>query len=173
MWVAALVGGIFAAALVPTITVYGPELFPTSLRGRANGLVSMTAMGGSVVGLVAAGRLHESLGSFGSALGVLAVAPLLMAAIVLALFPETARRELEDLNPEDRDRPGTAEVTPVTAGHPPHDRPAAARRDRPPPGDGHGDTPDAADGGRPATNDTGGSGDDRPDADGAETVASG
>ena len=102
MWVFALVGGIFAAALVPTITVFGPELFPTSLRGRANGIVSMTAMAGSVVGLVAAGRLEESLGSFGSALAVLAAAPLAMAAVVLLLFPETARRELEDLNPEDR-----------------------------------------------------------------------
>ena len=102
MWIFALVGGIFAAALVPTITVFGPELFPTSLRGRANGIVSMTAMAGSVVGLVAAGRLEESLGSFGSALAVLAAAPLAMAAVVLLLFPETARRELEDLNPEDR-----------------------------------------------------------------------
>jgi MFS family permease len=108
MWVAALVGAVFAAALVPTITVYGPELFPTSLRGRANGIVSMTAMAGSVVGLIAAGRLHDAVGSFGGALGVLAAAPLAMAAIVLAFFPETARRELEDLNPEDRrgDLPG-------------------------------------------------------------------
>lgn len=102
MWASALVGGIFAAALVPTITVYGPELFPTSLRGRANGIVSMTAMGGSVLGLVAAGRLHDAVGSFGGALAVLAVAPLVMAAVVLAFFPETARRELEDLNPVDR-----------------------------------------------------------------------
>lgn len=110
MWTSALVGGIFAAALVPTITVYGPELFPTSLRGRANGIVSLTAMGGSVLGLVAAGRLHDSVGSFGSALALLAVAPLLMAAVVVAFFPETARRELEDLNPEDR--PADADVGP-------------------------------------------------------------
>jgi MFS family permease len=161
MWVSALVGGIFAAALVPTITVYGPELFPTSLRGRANGLVSMTAMGGSVVGLVAAGRLHESLGSFGSALGVLAVAPLVMAAIVLALFPETARRELEDLNPEDRDRPAPDPGAAAPAGHPPHDRPADAGRNERASGTGHGD------------GEGDGHGDDRPDADGAETVASG
>ncbi|HET6950802.1 MAG TPA: MFS transporter [Acidimicrobiales bacterium] len=102
MWVSATLGAIFAAALVPTITVYGPELFPTSLRGRANGIVSMTAMGGSVVGLVAAGRLEMALGSFGRTLGVLAAAPLVMAALVVLWFPETARRELEDLNPEDR-----------------------------------------------------------------------
>ncbi|HEX6421027.1 MAG TPA: MFS transporter [Acidimicrobiales bacterium] len=103
MWLAALVGGIFAAALVPTITVYGPELFPTSLRGRANGIASTTAMAGSVVGLLSAGRLEEAAGSFARALAVLAVAPLAMAAVVLTLFPETARRELEDLNPEDRE----------------------------------------------------------------------
>jgi hypothetical protein len=93
------------------------------------------------------------LGSFGGALGVLAVAPLVMAAIVLALFPETARRELEDLNPEDRDRPGPPPDATVAAGHLPHDRPAAAERDERSSGDRHGD--------------------DRPDADGVETVASG
>jgi MFS family permease len=102
MWVSATVSGIFAAALVPTIGVYGPELFPTSLRGRANGIISTIAMGGSVVGLAAAGHLEEGLGSFVRALGVLAVAPLAMAAIIVAWFPETARRELEELNPEDR-----------------------------------------------------------------------
>ena len=101
MWVSAAVSGIFAAALVPTIGVYGPELFPTSLRGRANGIISTIAMGGSVVGLAAAGHLEEGLGSFVRALGVLAVAPLAMAAIIVAWYPETARRELEELNPED------------------------------------------------------------------------
>jgi MFS family permease len=112
MWACALAGGIFAAALVPTITVYGPELFPTSLRGRANGLISTAAMGGSVVGLGAFGRLETATGAFGRALAVLAVAPLAMAVVVLAFFPETARRELEDLNPEDRSgAPGTTVET--------------------------------------------------------------
>ncbi len=101
MWITALLGGIVAAAMVPAITVFGPELFPTSLRGRANGIVSMAAMGGSVVGLVAAGRLEESLGSFGRTMSLLAIAPVIMAVLVLAFFPETARRELEDINPED------------------------------------------------------------------------
>ena len=111
MWLTALVGGIFAAALVPTITVYGPELFPTSLRGRANGIASTTAMAGSVGGLLSVGRPEEATGSFGRALAVLAAAPLAMAAVVLVLFPETARRELEDLNPEDG--AGAAPVPPA------------------------------------------------------------
>ena len=34
-------------------------------------------------------------------MSLLAIAPALMAVLVLAFFPETARRELEDINPED------------------------------------------------------------------------
>jgi MFS family permease len=102
MWLTATVGAIFAAALVPALSVYGPELFPTSLRGRANGIINTVATIGSVIGLVLAGFLIDELGSFGLALGLLAIGPLIMAVVVLAFFPETARRELEDLNPEDR-----------------------------------------------------------------------
>jgi MFS family permease len=102
MWLTATVGAIFAAALVPALSVYGPELFPTSLRGRANGIVNTVATVGSVIGLVLAGYLINRLDSFGLALGLLAIGPLIMAAVVLAFFPETAWRELEDLNPEDR-----------------------------------------------------------------------
>ena len=118
MWIAALVGGIVAAAMVPALTVYGPELFPTSLRGRANGIVSMAAMGGSVIGLVAAGRLEEGLGSFGRAMSLLAVAPALMAVLILAFFPETARRELEDINPEDKIGPPAAPSSAGSRAHP-------------------------------------------------------
>ena len=102
MWLTATVGSIFAAALVPALSVYGPELFPTSLRGRANGIINTVATVGSVIGLVLAGYLIDRLDSFGLALGLLAIGPLVMAVVVLAYFPETAWRELEDLNPEDR-----------------------------------------------------------------------
>lgn len=103
MWAIATVGAVIFAAHVPAITVYGAELFPTSLRGRANGIITMSAMTGSVVGLLAAGRMADHLGSFAPTMAILAVAPLAMAVLVMTRYPETAHRELEDLNPEDLD----------------------------------------------------------------------
>jgi hypothetical protein len=38
----------------------------------------------------------------GSALLFLAPAPLVVSVLVLLAYPETAHRELEDINPEDR-----------------------------------------------------------------------
>jgi MFS family permease len=102
MWVAATLGGIVVAPLDPIVRVYGPELFPTSLRARAAGLAGMIAMAGSIVGLLSAGVLRDALGSFGRTMGLLALAPLLVAVLVALRFPETAKRELEDINPEDQ-----------------------------------------------------------------------
>jgi hypothetical protein len=62
----------------------------------------MTAMAGSVVGLAAAGRMADAFGSFGPTMAILAVGPLLMALLIATMFPETAHRELEDINPEDQ-----------------------------------------------------------------------
>jgi MFS family permease len=128
MWAAATLGAIFAATMVPALSVYGPELFPTSLRGRANGVINTVATVGSVIGLVLAGFLADELGSFAWALGLLAVGPLAMAAVVLAWFPETAWRELEDLNPEDRTADGAPPPVPPEGGG--SDRGGLAARDR-------------------------------------------
>ena len=127
MWLAACLGTIVFAAHVPSITVYGPELFPTSLRGRANGIIAVTAMGGSVVGLLAAGVLADAFGSFGPAMCILAVGPLLMALLIFKRFPETAQRELEELNPQDLApdlAPGAGEAAPSPTPDPSDPRPA-------------------------------------------------
>lgn len=102
LWALGIVAGIFSAATVPALAVYGPELFPTGVRGRANGVISVVSRAGAVTGLLAAGLLSERLGGLGPALAVLATGPLLLGALVLTLYPETAALELEDLNPEDR-----------------------------------------------------------------------
>ncbi len=104
-WVWAMAAMTVSNASIPALAVYGPELFPTSLRGRANGIVAVCALSGSAMGLVAAGVLSDAFASIGPAMACLAVGPVLVAVLVLTRYPETARLELEDLNPEDRRPP--------------------------------------------------------------------
>ena len=112
LWITAIFGGMVAAVTVPALAVYGPELFPTALRGKANGVISLAGVAGGAVGLVLGGRFQEHFGRFGPGLALLGIGPLVVAVLVLTFYPETAHKELEDLNPEDL--PATA-VTPPLA----------------------------------------------------------
>ncbi|MGH9245681.1 MAG: MFS transporter [Acidimicrobiales bacterium] len=103
MWLASVTGSIVAGLVVPALGVYRPELFPTSLRGRAAGIIELIALAGSGTGLIVVGRLADRWGDFGGAFGLMAAAPLVVAALVLALYPETAHHTLEELNPEDQE----------------------------------------------------------------------
>lgn len=105
MWVVATAGTVISAAAIPALGVYGPELFPTGLRGRANGLVAVSSLVGSAGGLILCGVLADHFGRIGPAMSILAAGPLLLAVLVLVAYPETAGRELEDINPEDRPPP--------------------------------------------------------------------
>lgn len=114
MWGLSVLGAVVGAATVPALGVYGPELFPTSLRGRANGIIAILGVTGSVIGLLVAGVLSDRWNGLGPALAVLSVGPALMALLVFAAYPETAHRELEDLNPEDRLRDDDLVLSAVT-----------------------------------------------------------
>ncbi|MDP1820113.1 MAG: MFS transporter [Acidimicrobiales bacterium] len=105
MWAWSIAASVIGGAAIPALGVYGPELFPTSLRGRANGVVAVLGVVGTVTGLVAAGYLSDRWDGLGPALTLLAVGPLIMGVLVLVAYPETAHRELEELNPEDRPPP--------------------------------------------------------------------
>ena len=102
MWVASTIAAVVGGAAVPALGVYGAELFPTGNRGKASGLISMLALVGSSIGLLGAGWALDQAIGYGDGDGVLAVGPLVVAALVVVLYPETAHHELEDLNPEDR-----------------------------------------------------------------------
>ena len=103
LWSFSLAGTVLGGLAVPALAVYGPELFSTTSRGRANGLIVTIGVAGSATGLFAAGWLSDVFGGrLGPAIALLAVGPLAVAALVLIKFPETAGRQLEDLNPEDR-----------------------------------------------------------------------
>lgn len=107
LWALSLGGTVIGAAAVPALGVYGPELFPTSLRGKANGILQTAAVAGSSLGLLVVGWLTDRWGRLGPAMAVVVVGPLLVGVLLLVAYPETAHRELEELNPED----GSAQST--------------------------------------------------------------
>jgi MFS family permease len=117
MWLLYLCGTMLAGLTVPALRVYGPELFPTGLRAGTGGLLAIAGVAGAAGGVLAAGYLSDGLGGLGRAIALLGIGPLLVALLVLTRFPETAHRELEDLNPEDR-APTSPPSRPGTSQHP-------------------------------------------------------
>jgi MFS family permease len=110
MWLWSIVGSIVTGLVVPALGVYRPELFPTSLRGRAAGVLEFIALAGSSTGLLLVGGLADRWDDFAGPLAVVAVAPLVVVVLVLTVYPETAHRSLEDINPEDRTPPPPSEA---------------------------------------------------------------
>ena len=86
---------------MPALGVYSAELFPTSLRGRANAAITVLALVGSRHRSDRGGCDGGPVGSLRPGMALLAVGPLIVCMLVLSLYPETAHRELEDINPED------------------------------------------------------------------------
>ena len=105
IWVWSILGAFIGAATVPALGVYGPELFPTAVRGKANAVISIVGVVGSATGLIFAGRLSERFDAFGPALALLAIGPAVLTVLILTAYPETARKELETINPEDQADP--------------------------------------------------------------------
>jgi MFS family permease len=102
LWLWTVLASVVGSAAVPALGVYGPELFPTSLRGRIGGLLAITSLVGSAAGILIGGAVADTPGGLADVLLPLSLGPLAVAALVLIAYPETAKRELEDLNPEDR-----------------------------------------------------------------------
>jgi MFS family permease len=96
------VASLLGYAVVPALAVFGGELFPTALRGRAGGILTILAATGSLIGLAGTGLLSGAIGTIGPALAVMAVGPVALVVLIVRAYPETARRRLEDLNPTDR-----------------------------------------------------------------------
>ncbi|WP_334145122.1 MFS transporter, partial [Rhabdothermincola sp.] len=101
IWLWSVLAAVLGAMAIPALAVYGPELFATDARGRANGIINLFSVIGSAAGLYLAGVLSDRLGTLSDAMLVLAIAPVVVVALVLFLYPETASMELEELNPED------------------------------------------------------------------------
>jgi MFS family permease len=101
MWASAFLGGLLGGVAYPAFAVYRTEMFPTGRRGQAGGLLATAALLGGSVGLLLAGWLLDQGWSYGQVMALLATGQVVAATIVLARYPETAHRALEDINPED------------------------------------------------------------------------
>ncbi len=102
MWLAAFGGGFIGGIAYPAIAVYRAELFPTGNRGRAAGLLTAAALLGGIAGIQLVGRLLDRGHSYTTVIGLVSLGQVVVILMVLTRFPETAHRELEELNPEDR-----------------------------------------------------------------------
>ena len=78
----------------------GNELFPTSHRSTAPGARVIIATLGGVGGLITESFLFGVYGSHWTAISILALGAFIAPLIVLASFPETSGRELEEISPE-------------------------------------------------------------------------
>jgi MFS family permease len=85
---------------VTVTSAYSAELFPTSFRSAASGALYVARCGGGAIGLLAEGLLYGELGSHWGAIRLLTLFWLVAAVLMYLLFPETARRELEEIAPE-------------------------------------------------------------------------
>ena len=101
MWLSVFAAGILTGVTIPALAVYRTELFPTGNRSRAAALLTTSALLGGIGGLLLMGALLDRDWSHGRVMGMLALAQVVVVVIVLRWYPETAHRELEDLNPID------------------------------------------------------------------------
>ncbi len=101
MWLASLSGGICLGLAYPAMAVYRGEMFPTLHRSFASGVIMTSSLIGGSVGLVGAGYFLNRDISYGTVMSWLAIGPVIAGILVYTTFPESAHRELEDLNPQD------------------------------------------------------------------------
>ncbi len=100
MWIGAFGAGLLGGAAYPAISVYRTEMFPTGNRGRAAGIITAAALLGGSIGILAAGQLLDAGWSYFKVMGLMAAGQIAAVAIIIATFPETAHKELDELNPE-------------------------------------------------------------------------
>jgi MFS family permease len=80
-----------------TLSAFGTEMFPTEQRTTASGLRAGARELGGVAGLALVSLLFGSFGSNWIAVSALALATLGIPLVVWTVFPETARKSLEDI----------------------------------------------------------------------------
>lgn len=97
MWITAIAGGIAFGMSYPAMAVYRGELFPTSVRSLAGGIIMTSALVGGSFGLIGGGLFLDNNISYGSVMMWLVLGPVLASLIVWFRYPETAHLSLEEI----------------------------------------------------------------------------
>jgi MFS family permease len=100
LWVALL---FVEFGVAVALVAFAAELFPTAQRSTAAGARSFVATAGAIAGLAVVSALFEVFGNNWDGIKLLAGLCVVVPVIVLTFFPETARRVLEDIAPEEPD----------------------------------------------------------------------
>ena len=98
MWTVAIVGGLAFGISYPAMAVYRGELFPTQVRSVAGGIIMTSALIGGSLGLIGGGWVLDSGVDYGTVMLWLVLGPALASLIVWFRYPETAHKELEEIN---------------------------------------------------------------------------
>lgn len=98
LWLTYVVGAIAGTAASPAIGIYGPELFPEAVRGRANAYATAAGRISSALGVLFVGWAATRMGGYGSPIAILGIAPLLLGVLIYFAFPETKGKPLEEIS---------------------------------------------------------------------------
>lgn len=100
MWSVAILGAIALGLSYPAMAVYRGELFPTSVRGLAGGIIMTSSLLGGIIGLISAGWIVDAGASYGQVMMTFALAPVAASLLVWFRYPETAHMDLEEITGE-------------------------------------------------------------------------
>ena len=88
---------------MPGLGILAAELFPTAIRSTANGFTSFATRVFGFIGLLVVSLTADRYfgGDEGKVVSTLSISLVLAVIVLWVATPETARKELEELNPED------------------------------------------------------------------------
>ncbi len=103
IWVWAMFGSLLGAAALPGLGILAAELFPTAIRSTANGFTSLATRVFGSIGLLIVSFSSDRYfgGNQGTVISTLSFSLVLAVIVLWVATPETSRKELEELNPDD------------------------------------------------------------------------
>jgi MFS family permease len=101
LWAFMTIAIVAAAPAALAVGTMDAEMFPTEVRGTSNALLLVAYVLGSIVGLVLAGSLSDTIGGLGKAIALCGIAPIIAAIFLLPRLPESGGHALDDVSPSE------------------------------------------------------------------------